>query len=224
MPRPMSDRQPLGIFGGTFDPVHFGHLRLAEEACGQLGLAEVLWIPAGQPSHRGTPRCTGQHRLEMVRRAIAGNAAFRLDEAEALSAAPSYSVPTLERLRAEHGGVGAQRPLVLLLGVDAFLGLASWHRWQELFDLAHIAVATRPGSLLDEARMPQPLAAEFAQRRCASALDLNGAAAGRILPFAITALDISATRLRSNLVAGHSVRYLLPDPVLDYISCNRLYS
>ena len=148
----MSEPAPLGILGGTFDPVHYGHLRLAEQAREQLGLAEVRWIPAGRPAHRGTPRSAPSHRVEMVRLAIAGNPAFHLDDAEAQSSAPSYSVPTLERLRGE---LGARRPLVLLLGAHAFLGLESWHRWRELFNLAHIAVATRPRSPLDAARLLQ---------------------------------------------------------------------
>lgn len=217
----MNELTPLGILGGTFDPVHFGHLRLAEEAREQLGLGEVRWIPAGQPSHRGAPRSAPQHRLEMVRLAIAGNATFHLDDAEARSAAPSYSVPTLTRLRGEFG---VRRPLVLLLGADAFLGLETWYCWRELFGLAHIAVATRPGSPLDVARMPDALAAEFAARRCHSSAALGETPAGGILPFSITALDISATLLRANLATGCSSRYLLPDPVLDYIFQNRLYS
>jgi len=212
---------PVGVLGGTFDPVHFGHLRLAEEAREQLGLAGVRWIPAGQPPHRGTPRSAPHHRLEMVRLAIAGNSAFTLDASEALSAAPSYSVPTLTRLRES---LGPRQPLLLLLGADAFLGLDTWHRWQELFALAHIGVATRPGSPLETARLPAALAAEFAQRRCTSPHALREAANGCILPFSITALDISATQLRKTLAAGGSARYLLPAPVLDYIDEYKLYS
>ena len=157
----------------------------------------------------------------MVRLAIAGNPAFTLDASEALSAAPSYSVETLERLRRQ---VGAQRPLVLLLGVDAFLGLSSWHRWQELFALAHLAVATRPGCQLDAERLDASLAGEFRRRLCHDAAALGASESGSIFSFAITALDISATALRATLAAGDSVRYLLPDPVLDYISSHQLYS
>ena len=134
--------EPLGLFGGTFDPVHFGHLRLAEEAIGNLGLGGVRWIPAGQPPHRGAPQVTGQQRLEMVLRSTAGNARFSVDASEVEAAAPSYTVHTLERLRDE---IGLDRPLVLLVGADAFAGLPTWHRWRDLFGLAHIAVAQRPG-------------------------------------------------------------------------------
>ncbi|SMB21863.1 putative nicotinate-nucleotide adenylyltransferase [Sterolibacterium denitrificans] len=218
---PEASTGPIGILGGTFDPVHYGHLRLAEQAREQLGLAEVRWIPAGQPPHRDTPRGTPAQRLDMVKLAIAGNPAFALDAGEAFSRAPSYSVDTLTRLRGE---LGARQALVLLLGSDAFLGLADWHRWRELFDLAHIAVATRPGSTLTMDKLPDALAAEFAARRCNHANEIGGRPAGGILPFTITALDISATLLRASLAEGRSARYLLPDPVLDYIFRQHLYS
>lgn len=217
----MSTPAPLGILGGTFDPVHCGHLRLAEEAREQLGLAAVRWIPAGQPAHRQTPQTTADQRLDMVRLAIAANPGFQLDDAEARAATPSYTVPTLLRLRE---GLGKSRSLVLLLGTDAFLGLPAWHRWSELFELAHIAVATRPGSTLDAAHLPAALSSEYRVRRCDVPARLQSCPAGLILPFPITPLDISATRLRATLLAGRSPRYLLPEPVLDYIFRHTLYS
>lgn len=209
---------PLAILGGTFDPVHFGHLRLAEEAREALDLAGVRWIPAGRPPHRNLPRAAAADRLEMVRLAIAGNPRFALDDAEIESDTPSYTVLTLERLRMLHG----KRPLVLLLGSDAFLGLPTWHRWQDMFDLAHIAVATRPGFELAAEEMSAALAEEFAPR-LGSAADLTGASAGRIVPFAMTPLAISASLIRARLAAGVSVRYLLPDPVREYIQQQHLY-
>ncbi len=211
---------PLGILGGTFDPVHYGHLRLAAEAVEGLGLAAVRWLPAGRPRHRNAPHTGAEHRLAMVRLAVADNDRFEVDAAEAESREPSYTVPSLERLRSE---LGSDRPLVLLLGADAFLGLPSWHRWEELFGLAHIAVATRPGHVLDPAAMAPALAEEFRWRAAANAA-LAGAPCGAVVPFAITALDISATAIRERLAAGREVRYLLPDAVLDYIRRNRLYS
>lgn len=212
---------PLGILGGTFDPVHWGHLRLAEEAREQLALAAVRWIPAGRPAHRSAPQTSAARRLEMVSLAIAGHPGFQLDDAEVRADAPSYSVPTLLRLRKE---LGEERSLVLLLGADAFLGLPGWHRWHELFGLAHIAVATRPGSPLDAENLPAALSGEYAVRQCHDPARLKSSPAGLILPFQITPLDISATRLRAMLAAGDSPRYLLPDAVLDYISCHTLYS
>lgn len=217
----MSQIGPLGIFGGAFDPLHYGHLRLAEEALRALKLAEVRWVPAGQPPHRATPGATVEQRLAMVRLGIAGNPHFSLDDSEAQSAAPSYSVPTLERLRMQ---IGAQHPLVLLLGVDAFLGLSTWHRWQALFELAHLAVATRPGFSLDVDQLDPPLAAEFLIRQTHAAERINEAPAGRILAFPITPLAISATALRAKFKAGDSARYLLPDPVLDYIAKHHIYN
>jgi len=134
--------EPLGLFGGTFDPVHFGHLRLAEESIAHLGLGGVRWIPAGQPPHRGVPQVTAQQRLEMVRLAMANNARFSLDPSEVEAEAPSYTVHTLERLRRE---LGTQQSLVLLVGADAFAGLATaggtFLRWPML--LFHIAQVFR---------------------------------------------------------------------------------
>ena len=122
---------PLGIFGGTFDPVHYGHLRLAEDAVIGLGLPRVRWIPAGQPALRDAPRVSAAQRLAMVRLAIEGNPCFEIDSGEVDRQQTSYTVTTLERLRAS---LGKARPLVLLLGADAFAGLAGWHRWPELFE------------------------------------------------------------------------------------------
>ncbi|MGB4675001.1 MAG: nicotinate-nucleotide adenylyltransferase [Azovibrio sp.] len=212
--------RPLGIFGGTFDPVHFGHLRLAEEAHEALGLTAICWVPAGQPPHRASPRIAPRHRLAMVRLAVAGNPHFRVAACEMERAEPSYTVTTLSRLRREQG---PRQPLVLLMGADAFTGLASWYCWQEIFGLAHLAVLHRPGYPLLEERLPEPLAREFVQRRCAGPADLALAPAGAILPLPMTQLDISATHIRSLLSRGASPRYLLPDEVLDYIRRHQLY-
>lgn len=214
-----SETPPIGILGGTFDPVHYGHLRLAEEARITLGLERILWIPAGKPPHRSPPHVAARHRVAMVRLAIAGNPGFVADEGEARSDAPSYSVTTLERLRNQYG---PERALVLLLGSDAFAGLTTWHRWRELFALSHLAVATRPGYALEAEQMADELADEFRARMKRSA-DLHQAPAGAIVPFTITALGNSGTTIRGALAGSGSARYLLPDPVLDYISEHRLY-
>ncbi|MFP5410050.1 MAG: nicotinate-nucleotide adenylyltransferase [Gammaproteobacteria bacterium] len=207
---------PFGVFGGTFDPIHYGHLRLAEDMADALGLERVLFIPAGQPPHRGAPRTEARHRLEMVRRAIAGNPRFALDAREVERDAPSYTVDTLTALRAE---LGAARPLWLLLGADAFLGLPSWHDWRRLFDLANLAVAARPGApLLEPGAMPAMLKDEVAQRQ-----DLNRPAGG-VLIRQTPLLDISATAIRDTLARHDSPRYWLPDAVLDYLHAHQLYT
>ena len=208
---------PVGIMGGTFDPVHLGHLRLAEEARQRLGLVRVLWIPAGRPPHRGVPAAEAKDRLAMTARAIEGNPAFALDDAEVRSDAPSYTVTTLERLR---GTFGPDRPLVLLMGADAFRGLPTWHRWEAVFGLAHLGVATRPGHELWEDGMEKHLAREWRSRQAPT---LPPTPAGSIAGFPMTALDISATAVRSLLATGGSPRYLIPEGVLDYIRSHALY-
>ena len=212
--------EPLGLFGGTFDPVHFGHLRLAEESIAHLGLAGVRWIPAGHPPHRGMPQVTPQQRLEMVSRSTAGNERFSVDPSEVDAAAPSYTVHTLERLRRE---LGSEQSLVLLVGADAFAGLATWHRWRDILSLAHVAVSHRPGFPVEIGSLPDELASEFSARRLLDADALKARPAGGIVTFAMTQLAISATQIRTLLSNGKSARYLLPDAVLDYIQTHSLY-
>ncbi len=205
--------------GGTFDPIHFGHLRLAEEMAEALGLERVLFIPAGQPPHRDAPRTAAAHRLEMVRCAIAGNPVFSVDAREVLRDRPSYMVDTLQSLRDE---MGTERPLWLMLGADAFLGLPDWHAWRQLFELANIAVVTRPGApLLTVESMREPLKGEV-QGRLLTDWQAAGPA-GSVGFLVMTPLDISATALRKTLARQGSVRYLLPDAVLNYIDEHQLY-
>src|SRR5216683_732474 len=182
---------PVGIMGGTFDPVHFGHLRLAQEAAEILGLARVRWVPAGRPWHRGAPLAPAVDRLEMVRLAIEKNALFELDDAEIRQTAPGYTVETLERLRNEFG---PQRSLVLLLGTDAFRNLSSWERWRDLFPLAHVFVAQRPGHSLTPGGMPAALAAEW-RRRAGTPDVLRERPGGNVATYGTTALDISASAI-----------------------------
>jgi nicotinate-nucleotide adenylyltransferase len=212
--------KPVGILGGTFDPVHLAHLALARAALERLGLNKVLWVPAGRPPHRGLPRAASSDRLAMVQAAIAGEPRFVLDPSEVQSEAPSYTVRTLERLRRQ---LGHEQSLVLLMGADAFRGLVTWYRWQELFELAHLAVATRPGFPLDD--FAPPLAAEFAARRLPGA-DFAGRPAGGIHVFELVAGTVSATEVREKISDGAPediLLELLPTPVLDYIRRNNLY-
>jgi len=214
---------PIGILGGTFDPIHYGHLRLAEELAGTLKLDEVRFVPSGTPPHRAAPGVSAEYRLAMVQLATAGNDRFKVDGREVRRAGPGYTFDTLAELRAEAGGT---RPLALLLGADAFLEFATWHRWHEIFSLAHIAVAHRPGYPVERwaERMPQPLAREYAARLMQQPFATHLSPAGGVVVVPFTALDISATAVRDMLRAGASPRYLLPDTVLDYIQTHRLYS
>ncbi len=217
------DAGALGLFGGTFDPLHIAHLRLALEAREELGLAEVCFIPAGAPPLREAPHSTGAQRLAMVEQALADTPGCSVDASEVLNSAqrsmPSYTIDTLERYRLRHG---AQRPLVLILGADAFARLEAWQRWRDLFGLAHIAVATRPGHTLKVGAGDTALDREFVARR-GEVADLASSPAGKIVSFAITALEISATDIRRRLANGLSVRHLVPDTVLDYIESHQIY-
>ncbi|MCF8149338.1 MAG: nicotinate-nucleotide adenylyltransferase [Burkholderiaceae bacterium] len=221
----MNSRQgkALGLFGGTFDPLHIAHLRLAMEARETLGLDEVRFIPAGNPPLRNAPDCSPEHRLAMVERALADAPGYSVDASEvrnsANAAGPSYTVDTLERQRQQHG---PRRPLVLLMGADAFARLETWHRWRDLFELAHIGVATRPGHTLKVGAGDTALDREYSARKGDSAA-ISGAAAGSIVAFAITSLEISATAIRRRLSDGLSIRYLVPDAVVDYIDEHQIY-
>jgi nicotinate-nucleotide adenylyltransferase len=214
---------PIGILGGTFDPIHLGHLRLAQELGEALRLAEVRLIPTGTPPHRPAPQASADHRLAMVQRAIAGNPLLTLDDREITQPGSGYTVDTLTALRRE---IGPIQPLCLLVGADAFLDLATWYHWQELFGLAHIVAAHRPGFPIQtwSQRMPLPLAREYEARHMEQPLAVHLSPAGGIVAQSIAALDIAATRIRSALATGASPRYLLPDSVLDYIQTHNLYS
>lgn len=211
---------PIGVFGGTFDPIHYGHLRLAEEIADRLGLTEVRMVPARIPPHRANPSVTSAHRLAMTRLACEGNPRFRLDDRECRRDGASYTVDTLTELRAE---LGNEQPLCLLMGVDAYLALMTWSRWERLFGLGHIVIAHRPGFGLDPGQLPGPLAHEHLARQTRQSSDLHTKPAGHVLALDIPPLDISATAIRAALREGRSARYLLPDAVLDYIDRNRLY-
>jgi len=214
---------PIGILGGTFDPIHFGHLRLAQEALEQCGFASVRFIPTGSPPHRNTPHAGAPHRLAMTRLALDGNRAFLLDEREIRLTRPCYTVDTLASLRAE---LGTQQPLSLLMGGDAFLQLHTWHEWSRLFELAHIVVMQREagqplGNAMNSANAG--LLAEYRARLAPGPGALREQPAGSILVVDMPALEISATDIRNRCALGKSIRYLVPDAVADYIQTHDLY-
>jgi nicotinate-nucleotide adenylyltransferase len=211
--------RPLGILGGTFDPIHLGHVGLAQAALEELQLDAVLWMPSGQPGHRVTPIASATDRLAMLELAIAGKPRFRIDATELKAAVPTYTIHTLTRLRVE---LGAKQPLALVLGADSFLSLPTWLRWEELFDLAHIAVANRPGHLPGQSETPAALAAQMARRSDARDA-LATSPAGKIASFDMPQLDISASGIRATIARGEAPRDLLSAPVLAYIEAHGLY-
>ncbi len=207
----------IGILGGTFDPIHHGHLRCAQELLQDLPLDEVRLVPCRIPPHRDTPHASVEQRLRMLKAALYGAPALLVDDRELLREGPSYTVDTLHSLRAELGATS----LCLIVGMDAFNGLDGWHRWQELIGLAHIVVAHRPGWI-----PPQTGAvAELLNRHAAqSSTELRAKPAGRILPWSITALDISASAIRAQVAAGKSPRFLVPEAVARIIAAEGLYA
>jgi nicotinate-nucleotide adenylyltransferase len=214
--------QAVGILGGTFDPIHYGHLRLAEEMLELANLRQIRFIPTGTPPHRDEPQVSAQHRSAMVQLAIADQPAFVLDDREVNRTTLCYTVDTLRELRAE---LGAAQPLCLLMGGDAFLQLHTWHDWVQLFELAHIVVGYRPGFTLEERihSAPEQLRSHYQQRLCKVAA-LSQQPAGGIVELAIPKLEISATLIRSRVEEYRSIRYLLPNAVADYIHQHHLYT
>jgi nicotinate-nucleotide adenylyltransferase len=208
---------PIGLFGGTFDPIHYGHLRTAFELWQALRLSEVRFLPTGSPPHRAEIHASAELRLAMVQAAVKEEPAFTVDDREVRRSGISYSVDTLTELRAEY----PDRSLCLLLGMDAFLGLPNWHRWRELFDLAHIVVAHRPGW---KAPTMGPLGEIMVDRGTGSIRDLHDQRAGRLFVHAVTQLEISSTELRQLISAGRDPRYLVPEPVRDIITQSGCYA
>lgn len=205
----------IGLFGGAFDPVHFGHLRTALEVCQSLGLHELRLVPTGRPPHRDPPHAGAAQRLAMLELATADQPGLIVDPRELHREGPSYSVLTLRELRAAAGAT----PVCMVLGRDAFYGLDRWWRWEEVLDLCHLVVVERAQGVA-----PPAMAALLEERRCGGAAQLAARPSGLILPLSVTRLDISATDIRAQVAAGRSPRYLLPDAVYDYIRRHGLYS
>jgi len=210
----------IGVMGGTFDPIHFGHLRMAQELSDALQLDEVRFIPAASPPHREQPASSAQHRAAMVKLAIADNHGFKLDTRELERDGASYTIDTLTSLRTE---TSPEASLYLLLGSDAFLGLPSWHRWQEIFKLCHIVVAHRPHSTPHKHNMAEPLQDALAKHQAQNVSELGQQTSGKIWLQHITALDISATYIREQFKSSACARYLMPDSVIEYIDQHQLY-
>ncbi len=209
----------IGIFGGTFDPVHFGHLRPALEVKQALGLREMRLIPAFQPPHREAPVANPGQRLTMLRAAVGDEPDLLVDNREMRREGESYMVDTLASLREELG----DEPLCLVLGSDAFLQLDSWHEWQQILELAHIVVTHRPGWQLDINEASPALQALWHERQANDRDQLAASPAGNIFSQSVTPLDISATQIRELVAAGQNPRYLVPEPVWNLIRTQGLY-
>ena len=201
---------PMGIFGGTFDPIHYGHLRTAFELQQALRLQEIRFLPAGNPPHRQQPLADPQLRLQMVRAAVEGHRGFTVDDREVRKAGPSYSVETLAELRQEF----PDRSLCLIVGMDAFLSLPKWHQWQELLQLSHLVVAHRPGW---RAPASGPLGELLVDHGTGRIADLHDSSYGNIFIHAVTQLEISSTELRLLIASQRDPRFLMPDSVRKII-------
>lgn len=209
---------PVAVFGGTFNPVHYGHLRSALELAERLQLDHLRLMPCKEPPHRQAPDCSAEDRAAMVELAVAGEAILTCDRRELERSGTSYTITSLEEIRAE---LGDHRALCLVMGGDALAQVNSWHRWQELLDLAHILVIARPGwDLPSEGEVAQWLR----DHRLSDRSELLQRPCGGILLETLRPLAISSTEIRELLAAGRSARYLVPEPVLEYIRAKALYS
>ncbi len=208
---------PVGVFGGTFDPIHYGHLRSALELSERLELTQLRLMPCAMPPHRELTQCSAQQRAAMVELAVAGESRLMCDTRELQRSGPSYTIDSLIELRQE---LGEQTSLSLIMGCDALLDIDSWYRWKEILDWAHVVVIARPGW-----RLPvQGPVAQWIEDNTLGAVDgIKERTAGGILIEELRPLAISSTEIRAMLASDHSVRYLLPESVLDYIEQHKLY-
>jgi len=214
----MSDlKLPIGVLGGTFDPVHFGHLRMAIELKQALQLAQVKLIPCFQPVHRKNPTATPMQRVEMLKIAVHDEPDLVIDLCEIERKGPSYTIDTLEHLKARF----PQSPLCMFMGIDALLSFTSWHQWEKILSIAHLIIAYRPFYQLPNTG----LIADILKERLIQDVGLlHQQLAGLILLHPITSLDISATDIRRQISQGLNTRFLLPDPVYQYIKTHGIYS
>ncbi len=212
---------PLGLFGGTFDPIHFGHLRLATEVAEAFHLERVIFLPAGLPYHRGrAAHATNDQRLTMVKLATARDARFDVDDRELRREGPTYTYDTLVEIREERG---PETPLVFLTGSDAFAKIDTWHRWTELFDLAHFVIAIRAGDETWQSKGPGAFPKEAWPRITLNQREMLSTPSGKIMTFFMTSIAISSTAARTLAGEGASIRYLTPDPVVEFVRSHDLY-
>ncbi len=205
------------MFGGTFDPVHIGHLRTCVELRDYLNVQQMHIVPCARPPHREQPAVSAEHRLAMLRLAIDAEPGLLADDRELRRQGLSYTVETLQGLRSE---IGQDAPLYLCVGMDSLVNLDSWYRWRDIVELAHLVVVARPGWHLPTSGS----VADWLQGKLVSdATSLGATPCGRVLIRAMTLLPVSSSMLRASLIQRRSVRYLVPDQVLNYIHQHQLY-
>ncbi len=209
----------VGILGGTFNPIHFGHLRMAQELAAALAMDEVKFIPSAKPPHKDSVAASAEHRAAMVQAAIADNAQFTLDTLELKRNGASYTIDTLISLRES---LDKGTALCLMMGSDVFINLNTWHRWQELLAYAHIVFIQRPQTQVQE-KLPNELRELLRDHYTERQADLKAEKSGFIIMQKVTAQDISATHIRGLLQHKESARYLVPDAVVEYIHQHQLY-
>ncbi|HEY5776929.1 MAG TPA: nicotinate-nucleotide adenylyltransferase [Xanthomonadales bacterium] len=207
---------PLAFFGGTFDPVHYGHLRCADEARQKLGLKNLYLLPAGTPPHRDAPQASVKQRLDMLELARKEFPHLLIDDRETRRSGPSYMVDTLRELRSEF----PDQPLLLLVGQDVANHLHRWFQWQRLFDLAHIVVLTRPAS---HTAYEGDLAKQVRLRSVSDFHELFKSRAGAVVHLEVEPIEVSATAIKSIIGSNKRPASMLPAAVLEYIIENRLY-
>ena len=208
---------PVAVFGGTFDPIHYGHLRSALELAERLDLAEVRMMPCATPPHRASPAGSAEHRAAMLELAVARESRLSCDRRELRREGRSYTIDSLIELREE---LGARRSICLIMGCDAVLDITRWHRWDELLDWANVVVIARPGWHFPD---QGPVAQWLEANACAGPEQLRERSAGGILVEELRPLSISASEIRELVATGRSARFLLPESVLDYIWNYNLY-
>lgn len=209
----------LGIFGGTFDPVHYGHLRPALDVSEALKLPAIHFIPCSVPPHREQPVASAEQRLAMLKAATFDMDVFIVDERELKREGISFMVDTLKSLHQDYPG----ETLCLIIGMDVFLSFHQWQQWQTIPELAHLVVTHRPGWQFDEQAVDSELVAWVEQHKARQISDLEQSSAGSVLFLPVTALDISATHIRRQYAEAKSVRYLLPDAVDEMIRQQHIY-
>ena len=208
--------KPIGVFGGRFDPIHYGHLRTAFELLQALNFEEIRFMPCGNPPHRDQVHANAEIRFEMVAAAIEGQHGFVIDDRELSRKGPSYSVDSLNTLRTDF----PLRSIALIIGMDAFINLPKWYQWQEILQLSHIVVAHRPGWRLPDMG---PLGELLTTRGTHRVDDLHEAKSGHIYIHDVTQLEISSSEIRELISLNRIPRFLMPDSVCEIIKRTRCY-